>query len=63
MRFQEREPILSRMGSYCHRTSKARSHILRQLVNDLGIPLGGVARQLDVSTFGISKILQRMEHS
>lgn len=52
-----------RMGSRRHRISKVRSRIGWQLINDLGIPLAEVARQLGVSTSGISKILQRKECS
>ena len=52
-----------RMGSRRHRISKVRSRIGRRLVNDLGIPLTKVARQLGVSTSGISKMLQRKECS
>lgn len=50
-----------RMGSRRHRISEVRFRIGWQLVNDLGIPRAEVARQLGVSTSGVSKILRRKE--
>jgi putative transposase len=36
-----------------------RGHVSRKLVEDYGIPIAEVARQVGVSTFAISKSLQR----
>ena len=48
-----------RMGSRRRRISQVRTQIVCQLVEDFGIPLAEVARQVGVSTSAISKALNR----
>jgi putative transposase len=48
-----------RMGSRRRRISQVRAQIVHQLVENFGIPLAGVARQVGVSTSAIFKALNR----
>jgi len=48
-----------RMGSRRRRISQVRAQIVHQLVENFGIPLAEVARQVGVSTSAISKTLNR----
>ena len=48
-----------RMGSRRRRISQVRTQIVHQLVENFGIPLAEVARQVGVSTSAISKALNR----
>jgi len=48
-----------RMGSRRRPISLVRATIACQLINELGIPLAEIARQVGVSTSAIAKILQR----
>ena len=47
------------MGSRRRRISQVRAQIVHQLVENFGIPLVEVARQVGVSTSTISKALNR----
>ena len=48
-----------RMGSRRRRISQVRAQIVHQLVENFGIPLAEVARQVGVSTSAISKAFNR----
>jgi DNA invertase Pin-like site-specific DNA recombinase len=48
-----------RMGSRRRRISQVRAQIVHQLVENFGIPLAEVARQVGVSKSAISKALNR----
>ena len=48
-----------RMGSRRRRISQVRAQIVHRLVENFGIPLAEVARQVGVSTSAISKALNR----
>ena len=54
-----------RMGSIRRSVSKVRANIACQLIDELGIPLAEIARELGVSTSAVAKIIQRRktEHS
>jgi REP element-mobilizing transposase RayT len=48
-----------RMGSLRRSVSRVRANLACQLIDDLGIPLAEIARELGVSTSAVAKIVQR----
>lgn len=48
-----------RMGSIRRNVSRVRAKLACQLIDDLGIPLAEIARELGVSTSAVAKIIQR----
>lgn len=48
-----------RMGSIRRNVSRVRAKLAYQLIDDLGIPLAEIARELGVSTSAVAKIIQR----
>ncbi len=52
-----------KMGSRRGGIPKVRRHLALKMVEELGIPLAEIARQLGVSTFAVSQILRRKEGS
>jgi REP element-mobilizing transposase RayT len=48
-----------RMGSLRRSVSRVRAKLACQLIDDLGIPLAEIARELGVSTSAVAKIVQR----
>jgi REP element-mobilizing transposase RayT len=48
-----------RMGSSRRSVSRLRGNLACQLIDDLGIPLAEIARELGVSTSAVAKIIQR----
>lgn len=51
-----------RSGSRRGRTAQARAEIIRYLVKRHGLPLAEVARQVGISTSGVSRVLSRAEY-
>ena len=50
-----------RSGSRRSRTAKARAEIIQRLVKRHGLPLAEIARQVGISTSGVSRVLSRAQ--
>jgi len=50
-----------RLGSRRGRTAQARAEIIQRLVKRHGLPLAEIARQVGISTSGVSRSLSRLQ--